>query len=129
LFAHPDYANAKLRLKNRDALNVAIGAKIIQRTSAQWIDILNTAGVPCGPIYSIDQVFADPQVKHLGMGKPVEHYALGPIELVAPGVKLTRTPSELRTAAPDRGEQTDEILHEYGYTEGEIADFRARAII
>jgi len=129
LFAHPDYANAKLRLKNRDALNVAIGAKIIKRTSAQWIDILNTAGVPCGPIYSIDQVFADPQVKHLAMGKPVEHYALGPIELVAPGVKLTRTPSELRTAAPDRGEQTDEILHEYGYTEGEIADFRARAII
>ena len=129
LFAHPDYVNAKLRLKNRDALNIAIGAKIIQRTSAQWIDILNAAGVPCGPIYSIDQVFADPQVKHLGMGKPVEHYALGPIELVAPGVKLTRTPSELRTAAPDRGEQTDEILHEYGYTEGEIADFRARAII
>lgn len=129
LFAHPDYTNAKLRLKNRDALNVAIGAKIIQRTSAQWIDILNAAGVPCGPIYSIDQVFADPQVKHLAMGKPVEHYALGPIELVAPGVKLTRTPSELRTAAPDRGEQTDEILHEYGYTEGEIADFRARAII
>ena len=129
LFAHPDYANAKLRSKNRDALNVAIGAKIIQRTCAQWIDILNAAGVPCGPIYSIDQVFADPQVKHLGMGKPVKHYALGPIDLVAPGVKLTRTPSELRTAAPDRGEQTDEILHEYGYTEHEIADFRTRAII
>lgn len=129
LFGHPDYATAKLRSTNRDALNAAIGAKIIQRTSAQWIDMLNEAGVPCGPIYNIDQVFADPQVKHLRMAKPVEHYALGPIELVAPGVKLTRTPSELRTAAPDRGEQTDEILHEYGYTEREIGDFRARGVI
>ncbi|HEV2007388.1 MAG TPA: CoA transferase [Burkholderiales bacterium] len=129
LFGHPDYADAKLRSKNRDALNVAIGAKIIHRTCAQWIDTLNAAGVPCGPIYNINEVFADPQVKHLEMGKPVEHYALGPIELVAPGVKLSRTPSELRTAAPDRGEQTEEILYEYGYTEREIADFRARAIV
>jgi len=129
LFGHPDYANADLRSTNRDALNAEIGKKTVNRTSAEWIEALNKAGVPCGPIYKIDEVFADPQVKHLGMAQPVSHYALGQIELVAPGVKLSRTPSELRTAAPDRGEQSQEILQEYGYTENEIADFRQRGIV
>ncbi|MDO8597370.1 MAG: CoA transferase [Sulfuricaulis sp.] len=129
LFRHPDYIDAKSRSKNRDQLNVAIGEKLVKHTSAEWIELLNKAGVPCGPIYRINEVFADPQVKHLGMAKPLTHYALGPIELVGPGVKLTRTPSEIRTAAPDRGKQTAEILQEYGYTEREIADFRQRGVV
>jgi len=129
LFSHPDYIDAKSRSKNRDQLHAAIGEKTAKRTSAEWIELLNQAGVPCGPIYKINEVFADPQIKHLGMAEPLTHYALGPIELVAPGVKLTRTPSELRTAAPDRGEQTAEILQEYGYTEREIADFRQRGVV
>ena len=129
LFRHPDYIDAKSRSKNRDQLHAAIGEKTVKRTSAEWIELLNKAGVPCGPIYKVNEVFADPQVKHLGMAQPLTHYALGAIELVAPGVKLCRTPSEIRTAAPDRGEQSAEILQEYGYTEREIADFHQRGII
>lgn len=128
LLNHPDYANHHLRSRNRDALNDAIGEKIATRTSEEWIEVLNTAGVPCGPIYKMDEVFGDPQVKHLGMAAPVRHTALGDIELVAPGVKLSGTPYQVRRAAPDRGEDTDEILREYGYGDPEIADLRARGV-
>ena len=71
------------RSKNRDALNAAIGAITAPRSRARdWIELLNEAGVPCGPIYTIDQVFADPQVRHLGMAQPVRSHELGDIELV-----------------------------------------------
>lgn len=129
LVDHPDYVDFKVRSKNRDTLNTLIAEKLIKRVSSEWIEVLNKAGVPCGPIYNMDEVFADPQVKSIGMAKPVVHYALGKIELLGQGVRLTRTPSELRTAAPDRGEQTREILRENGCTDEEIADFRSRGVI
>jgi crotonobetainyl-CoA:carnitine CoA-transferase CaiB-like acyl-CoA transferase len=129
LVKHADYADFKLRSQNRDALHAAIGEKIKQRPCAEWIEALNKAGVPCGPIYKINEVFADPQVRHIGMAKPVTHYALGKIELVGQGVKLSRTPSEIRTAAPDRGAQSEEILREFGYADKEISDLRSRGIV
>jgi formyl-CoA transferase len=118
-----------VRSKNRDALNALIAAKLIQRSSSEWIEVLNKAGVPCGPIYKMDEVFADPQVQAIGMAKPVTHPSLGKIELLGQGVHLKRTPSELRTAAPDRGQQSDEILRENGWSDDQIADFRGRGII
>ncbi len=68
----PNYATAAARSKNRDALNAEIDAHTVKRTSADWVELLNEAGVPCGPIYSIDQMFADPQVEHLEMAQPVK---------------------------------------------------------
>ena len=118
LLTHADYADFKLRSKNRDALNALISEKLIKRTSAEWIAAFNKAGVPCGPIYKINEMFDDPQVKHIGMAQPVKHYALGDINLVGQGVTLTRTPSELRVAAPDRGAQNEELLQEYGVEYG-----------
>lgn len=129
LVTHPDYSDYKLRHKNRIALVRDIEAKTSQRKSAEWVDELNKAGVPCGPIYKMNEVFADPQVKHLGMAVPTHHHVLGDIELVAQGVRLSRTPFEVRTPAPDQGAHTDEVLGEYRYSTAEIADFRKRGIV
>jgi crotonobetainyl-CoA:carnitine CoA-transferase CaiB-like acyl-CoA transferase len=126
LLENPDYADYKKRSANRDALGEAINEKTRKRSTQDWIDILNKAGVPCGPIYTMDEVFADPQVKHLGIAQPVEHPKLGRIDVVGPGVTLSRTPSRMRRAAPDRGQQTDEILAEYGYSAAEIKTLREK---
>ncbi|MBM3358819.1 MAG: CoA transferase [Betaproteobacteria bacterium] len=130
LITHPDYKDFKLRLMNRDALNAEIGERIAKRTSAEWVQALNEAGVPCGPIYTIDQVFADPQVKTIGIAQPVEHYRLGKIEIVGQGVRLSNGPAQqVRTAAPDRGAHTEQVLQEYGFSAEEIETFRKNAVI
>ena len=126
---NPDYATQPARSKNRDALNAIIQEIALTKTSNEWVDFLNAEGVPCGPIYTIDQVFADPQVKHLGMQKTVHSKALGDIDLVAQPVTLTRTPSDFVKAPPEAGEHTDEVLAELGYDAAAIADLRARNII
>ena len=126
---HPDYRTGRLRSQHRQALNAAIEAITRERDSAEWIDRFNQAGVPAGPIYSIDQVFADPQVRHLGIAQPVEHASLGHLELVGQAVTLSRTPSRLRTASPEPGEHTDAILRELGYSAGDVAGLRERHIV
>jgi len=115
------FADGGARSRNRDALNARIEAVTVTKSSEAWVEILNEAGVPCGPIYSIDQVFADPQVQHLGIAQPVENPHLGHQELVGQAVELSRTPSEIRRATPELGEHTDEILAELGLAPEEIA--------
>lgn len=121
---HPDYAGHNQRAKNREALKAEITKRTMKRTSAEWIDALNKAGVPCGPIYTIDKMFEDPQVKSLDMGKPIVHPKLGKQHVVGQGVNLSRTPAQYRRYAPDSGEHTDEVLEEFGYSAAEIARLR-----
>jgi formyl-CoA transferase len=129
LFTHPDFSEYRLRSKNRIALNAEIEKHTVKRTSADWIALLNEAGVPCGPIYTIDKMFADPQVQTLGMAQPVMHPELGRQELVGQGVNLSRTPAQLRKHAPDAGEHTREILEQLGYAAAAIDDLKKRGVI
>jgi len=129
LETHPDFSDFKLRHKNRIALVKVIEEKTSKRTSAEWVEAFNKAGVPCGPIYRMNEVFADPQVKHLGMAAPTHHYALGDIDVVAQGVRFSKTPFAVRSAAPDQGVHTDEVLGEYRYSAAEISSFRKSGIV
>jgi formyl-CoA transferase len=129
LIDHPDYADFKLRAKNRDALNREIEARTVKRTSAEWIEALNRAGVPCGPIHTIDKVFSDPQVQHIGIAQPVRHPQLGDIRLVGQGVNLSSAPAAIRSPAPDRGAHTRAVLEELGYDAAAIQDMQRRGSV
>jgi formyl-CoA transferase len=128
LIERPEYATAATRLQNRDTLNGELESYTVTRTSAEWVDRLNEAGVPCGPIYSIDQVFADAQVRHLGIVREVAT-PVRALRVVGQPVSLSRTPSQIVSAPPGRGEHTTEVLREFGLSEAEIATLRAEKVI
>ena len=129
LIAKPAYANRAMRAKNRVACHRDIGEYTMRKTSRELLDAFVKAGVASGPIYKMNEVFADPQVQHLNMAVPVQHPVLGEIRLVGQPFKLSRTPSEIRSATPERGEHTDEVLRELGYNPAEIVDLRRRIVI
>ena len=85
--------------------------------------------MPCGPVYKMDEVFADPQVRHLAMTEPVEHPALGRLAIVRNAVRMTETPATVRAPSPDLGDHTSDVLGELGYTPAEIARLRVDGMI
>ena len=117
------------RVRARAELNAAIAAETATRPSAHWVDLLEGAGIPCGPIYSIDQAFADPQVKHLGVAAPVDHPRLGPTHMVASPLNIGDADKTIRSVAPLHPESTDEVLASVGYSEAEIAAMRSSGAI
>jgi crotonobetainyl-CoA:carnitine CoA-transferase CaiB-like acyl-CoA transferase len=127
--ANPAYADAASRSKNRDALNAEIEAVTLTDTTANWIDKMNESGVPCGPIYRMDEVFADEQVRALEIARPLESKSVGTHPFVRQPINMSRTPSAFVSAAPECGEHTDAILGELGYDAVAIADFHARGIV
>ena len=117
------------RSDNRDAVNAEIEKRTSLETSAGLIDKLNEAGIPCGPIYSIDQMFADPQVRHIGMEHPVDHPQLGAFNVVGQAVRMSGSQPRTGVPTPDRGQHTEEVLAEFGFTAEEIADLSKRDVL
>jgi formyl-CoA transferase len=123
------FAKAELRAANRAALADELNAALSKRRSAEWVELLNAAGVPCGPIYAMDEVFADPQVKHLGATASVEHPTLGTLNILNQPIRLSRTPAAVVTPTPERGDHTDEVLGELGLDAARIARLRADKVV
>jgi len=129
LLKKPEYENAAARSKNRDALNAEIDTYLLGRTSADWVERFNKAGVPSGPIYAIDQMFADPQVEHLGIAQSVTKKDKSKMKLIAQPVTLSRTPSRLAARPPELGEHTNSVLKEFGFSARDIAALhKAKAV-
>jgi crotonobetainyl-CoA:carnitine CoA-transferase CaiB-like acyl-CoA transferase len=118
------------RVNQRARVNEAVGAALLTRSTAEWTERLLKAGVPCGPIHTVDQVFADPQVEHLGIRWPMNHPQLGDISLVGQPMRFSRFPREGEAKpAPHQGDDTDAILKDLGYTEQRIAELRAAFVV
>jgi len=129
LLNDPDYATGGARSKNRDALNEKLQTYFITQTSAHWIEALNGAGVPCGPIYHMDEMWSDPQVQHLKMARTVDHSSIGPRDVVRNATNLSNAQNLPYTPSPERGEHTDEILKEFGFSTDEIESMKKGDIV
>ena len=123
------FSNTRRRTENREGLNAAIATETRKRPADWWIDRLEAAGIPCGPILSIDQVFADPQVKHLGMATPALHPRLGETQMVASPINMSGLETGVRQVAPMAPADTDDVLAEIGYSAAEIAEMRTEGVI
>lgn len=129
LLDDPRFVSPGRRSKNRHQLSPLLEQKLQAKTTAAWVEVLNTAGVPSGPILSIDQVFADEQVQHLRLARPIQHPQLGAIELLGHPVTLSRTPGGVRTPTAEKGEHSEEILQELGMSLEEIEQLRREKVI
>ena len=127
--ADPRFASAGLRGRNKEALNELIATALRAKSSREWFDLLVAEGIPCGPVYTVKEVFEDPQVRALEIVQPVTHPRLGAIDLVAQPCEITGFDRTLRTATPDLGEHTGNILQSLGYQDKQIEAFKAAGVI
>jgi formyl-CoA transferase len=129
LLTDPRFSTSKARSTNRDELMELLQPVTRQKTSEEWIQLMNAAGVPCGPIYTIDKTFADPQVKFLEMAQPVHSSVLGDLTILGHPVSVNGDRNPLRSAAPELGEHNEEVFTSLGFTKEQITDMAKRGII
>jgi crotonobetainyl-CoA:carnitine CoA-transferase CaiB-like acyl-CoA transferase len=125
----PRFGGMLSRVKNRQALDAVLGPALARRPAAEWVDVLNAAGVACGPINTLDQVFADPQIRRADLVREVANAAWGPHKVLALPVHLSRTPARVERAAPMTGEHTREVLEALGYEPGALEALLADGVI
>lgn len=124
-----EFKDAKSRLKNRDHLNQLIEEVTITKTSNEWVEMLEKVGVPCGPINTIDKVFDDPQVKHLGIAQEIETIPFGDTKLVGQPFNLSRSSSSMKRRPPEKGEHNEDVFGDLGFSAEELDDLKEKNII
>ena len=129
LFGNSEYATGAGRLANRDTVNEALEAIFMTESTDHWVQLLNDAGIPCGPIYKMDQVFQDPQMQHLGLAADIDHPVVGKRQVVGQPIHMSRTPWKIRAVTPEAGEHTREILQSLGYGEADIDSLYAEGVV
>jgi crotonobetainyl-CoA:carnitine CoA-transferase CaiB-like acyl-CoA transferase len=131
MFNDPAYVDVRSRVKYKHMLNTDVNTLTKQFTTADLVERLNAVGVPCGPINDIGQAFEDPQTQHLRMTRPAHHPVLGDVNLVRSPINLSRFPhpEAFHHAAPDAGENTRDVLHEFGYGDAAIEQLREQGAI
>jgi formyl-CoA transferase len=125
----PRFATNGDRVQHLHELQNTMEAVLAEKTTAEWHDLLVAAGVPCGPVYSYDQVFHDPHVQHRQMAVEVDHPTAGPLTIISTPLKLSQTPGSVRLPAPTLGQHTDEILHRLGYDATTITTYHAEGVV
>ena len=123
------WATRPQRIKDRDQLQAMMGEVTRTKPMDYWIKAMEEVGVPCGPIYTMDRVFADEHIKYLGMAQPVQHPALGEINIVASPLNFVGASRKIRLPTPDAGQHTDEVMHGLGYTDAQISELRRKSAI
>ena len=116
-------------MKHRHAMDEILAETLSRRPAAEWVEILNAAGVACGPLYTVDQVFADPQVARVNLVHELQHLVWGRVKVLGLPVSLSRTPPQIRTPAPLPGQHTREVLEGLGYDRNTIESLLADGVI
>jgi crotonobetainyl-CoA:carnitine CoA-transferase CaiB-like acyl-CoA transferase len=129
LRAHPDFRTNRDRFERRAAINAIVDARIREKPIAHWVEVLNAAGVPCGRVMSLREVFDDPQIRHQQMKLTIEHPRHGPLDVLGFPIKFSDDPCRIHRPPPDLGADTEPILADLGYGAAQIADFRARRVV
>ncbi len=129
MLSDPRFENSAARRQNADELKRLVAEVLATRTADDWSEALNAAGVPCGPVKTIQEVFEDPQVQHLGIAQSVAHPNLGDISLIGSAVDIDGASKRIEHPIPAIGADTEEVLREAGLSEAEITDLRRQDVI
>jgi crotonobetainyl-CoA:carnitine CoA-transferase CaiB-like acyl-CoA transferase len=125
----PEFRTNEDRVARRGAINAEINRRTRERPIAHWVKVLNEAGVPCGRVLNVAEVFDDPQIVHQRMRVTIEHPTAGPIDVIGFPIKFSDDPCRMHRPPPALGADTDAILAGLGYRAAEIAELRARNVI
>jgi formyl-CoA transferase len=129
IYENKIYHTNESRTLNRELINGEISAYTVKCSTEYWVKVFADSGVPCGPIYNMQQVFEDPQVKMLNMNPEIKHPRLGSLKVVGQATKLMRTPQKMHSATPDLGEHTAEVLAELGISSSELKVLKDRGVV